>query len=275
MMITKPGLNETITITSDAEWPSVTFETDGSGTHTWYWTITWGKFKKSGRQTTTGNVWDARTAICNYGGTLTVRAEANKAGASLTVKIKGTNPTAGEVRQYLATKPDNDGFERIIEHESKFRHFAVNNEPVKSFDSGYGMCQLTTPPPTFEQVWNWKLNVDGGLALFAQKRLNAITYLRQSNRSYTNEQLRYETVCRWNGGAYHEWDSKAGQWVRPSHILCDSQTGNIGWNMNDPDNKDKTETELHKRDSGTYSNPPGANSQWRYYGVCYADRILG
>ena len=117
------------------------------------------------------------------------------------------------------------------------------------------MCQLTTPTPTFEQVWNWKRNVDGGLALFAQKRAAAITYLSQSGRSYTDDQLRYETVCRWNCAKSPVWDQATGGWVRPSHILCDSQTGNIGWDMTLDANKGKTEAQLRARDSGSYSRP--------------------
>jgi hypothetical protein len=77
------------------------------------------------------------------------------------------------VTSYLATKPGGDGFDRIIQNESKFKHFDANSVPVKSFDKGYGMCQLTRPAPTFEQAWNWKANVDQRLALFAQKRTAA------------------------------------------------------------------------------------------------------
>ena len=71
------------------------------------------------------------------------------------------------------------------------------------------MCQLTNPTPSFEQVWNWKRNVDGGLALFARKRTStsAITYLSESGRNYSPERLQRESVCRWNGGRYHEWDA--------------------------------------------------------------------
>jgi hypothetical protein len=275
MKFVKPRLNETFTITSAPEWPGILFETDAAGAHTWYWTIAWGTFQQSGKETTTGNTWDAKPVITNYGGTLTVRAEANKAMATCTVKIKGTNPSASEVTQYLTNKANSAGFDKIIEHESKFKHFNASNEPVKSFDNGYGMCQLTTPAPTFDQVWNWKRNIDGGLKLFDQKRAAAIAYLSQGGRTYTGEQLKYEAVCRWNGGSYHEWDAKAGRWVRKSDILCDSKTGNIGWDMNDPENSGKAEAELHKRDSGSYAKPPGAGAHWKYSGVCYADRVLG
>ena len=275
MKFTKPALNQTFTITSAPEWPGIDFETDAAGAHTWQWSLVWGAFRKSGKETTPGNTWDAKSVVADCGGTLTVRADASQATATITVKIKGTNPSPAEVTQYLTAKAGSAGFDKIIEHESKFKHFNTGNEPVKSFDNGYGMCQLTTPAPTFEQAWNWKLNIDGGLKLFAQKVTSATTYLGQSKRSYTAEQLKYEAVCRWNGGAYHEWDAAAAKWVRPSSMLCDAKTGNIGWNMNDGKNKGKTEAELRKRDSDSYSKPPAADAHWKYSGVCYADRILG
>jgi hypothetical protein len=226
-------------------------------------------------QNSTSNRWDAKTAITNYGGTLTVRAEANKQMATIALKIRGTNPTAMEVTRYLATKANSAGFDKILEKESHFRQFNTTNEPIKSFDNGYGMCQLTSPAPTFEQVWNWKLNIDAGLKLFEQKRLSAVSYLAQGKRSYTADQLKYETVCRWNGGHYHEWDAKAGKWVRNPNILCDSKTGNNGWDMTDLQNKGKTEAQLSKRDSGSYSGgKPPSGSHWNHYGVCYADHLL-
>lgn len=129
--------------------------------------------------------------------------------------------------------------------------------------------------PSFEQVWNWKLNIDGGLKLFEQKRTSETIYLSQLKRSYTSGQLKYETVCRWNGGSYHVWDAKAGAWVRPANILCDKTTGNIGWDLNDAQNKGKNEAQLHARDKASYGKPPAAGAHWRYLGVCYADRILG
>jgi hypothetical protein len=275
MKFKSPKANDTFTITSGPVWPSVAFETDATGAHTWTWAIQWGSYKKSGTAQTPGNTWDAQTVITNFGGTLTVSAAAGKDSASITVKIIGTNPSETEVNTYLATKQGADGFGKLLAHESKFQNFKAQGEPVKSFDNGYGMCQLTTPPPTFEQVWNWKLNVDGGLALFAGKRGDAITYLSQSGRTYTDDQLKHEAICRWNGGSYHTWDATAKAWVRNPNILCDSATGNIGWDMTDAENKGKTEADLRKRDSGSYSQPPQAGAHWKYSGVCYADAILG
>ncbi|MEO8595989.1 MAG: hypothetical protein ABI759_21890 [Candidatus Solibacter sp.] len=275
MKFTAPNAGDRFTITSAAVWPSIAFQTDASGPHDWTWTIQWGTFKKSGTAQTTGNSWNPVVAVAHLGGELTVTATAGAETASIAIRISGTNPSAAEVAAYLATKPNAEGFDKILQHESKFRNFNSGGEPVKSFDNGYGMCQLTTPAPAYEQVWNWKLNIDGGLALFAAKQAVATKYLSQSNRVFTQDQLKYEAVCRWNGGSYHVWDAANAAWVRNPGILCDAATGNIGWDMTDPQNTGKTAAELHKRDSGLYSRPPAAGAHWKYSGVCYADAILG
>jgi hypothetical protein len=274
MKFTKPASNQLFTITSAPAWPTIVFETDANGAHTWQWSISWDMFTESGSVPTAANTWNAAPAIANRGGVLTVKATAGAASATIAVRINGTNPTAVDVTQYLATKPQSDGFGRIVQHETKCKHFNASNEPIKSFDKGYGMCQLTTPPPTFEQAWNWNRNVDGGLALFAQKRASALNYLGQNGRVFTEQQVTYETVCRWNGGAYHRWDAGANKWARTPTILCDSKTGNIGWDMTDAENAGKTEAVLHARDSASYSKPPGPGAHWKYFGVCYADRVL-
>lgn len=275
MKFVSPKPNQTFTIDATPEWPSIAFETDATGAHSWSWTIAWRTYKRSGNATTPGNKWEPGAALTSLGGALTVRAQAGAASATVTVILKGTNPSLSGVSSYLSTKANGAGFDKLLEHETKCKHFNAQGEPIRSFDGGYGMCQLTTPAPSFEQVWNWKTNVDGGLALFAQKRGAAIAYLSQSGRTYTSDQVTYESVCRWNGGAYHVWDAKAGAWARNPNVLCDSKTGNIGWDMTDAENKGKSETDLRKRDSGAYSGGPGAGAHWKYFGVCYADRILG
>jgi hypothetical protein len=282
MKFISPAPNAVFTIASGAEWPSIAFQTDGTGPHIWNWHLRWRALKLSGNVNTPSNQWDAQSVVTNYGGTLTVTAECDNSQAGnaltpveITIQIKGTNPSAAEVVQFLARQPGSAGFDEILIQESKRRQFGTNGEPIVSFDHGCGMCQLTNPEPGFGETWNWKLNVQAGLLLFSNKRAAAINYLSQNNRSYTEKQLEYETVCRWNGGSYHEWDDKAGKWIRRTNILCDSATGNIGWDMNDPANKGKTEAELHKRDSLSYGNSPARSDHWKYFGVCYADKVLG
>jgi len=275
MKFQSPKTGDSFSAGLDAAWPGIVFQTDANGTHDWTWTVQWGTFKKNGAVQTSGNSWDAGPAVADAGGILTVTASAGGENASITVKIGGTNPTPAAAMAYLAGKSGADGFDKILQHESKFRQFTATGEPLKSFDNGYGMCQLTTPAPTCEQVWNWQRNIDGGLALFAAKMAAATKYLSQSGRTFTPEQLKYEAVCRWNGGAYHVWDAAANKWVRNPNILCDRTTGSIGWDMTDPANAGKSAQELHSRDSGSYSKPPGAGAHWKYSGICYADAILG
>ena len=113
-----------------------------------------------------------------------------------------------------------------------------------------------------------------GLTVLAQKRSAAVLYLSGGKRTYTDSQLTYETVSRWNGGSYHEWDAATAAWVRRTDLLCDTATGNIGWNMKKAENQGKTEAELRARDSGGYSKPGPGNS-WGFFGACYADHLLG
>ncbi len=275
MKIMSPSAGANLVIGQDATWPALTFQTDGVGAHIWKWSIAWRTYTKTGNLTTPGNLWNALSVLANFGGTLTVTAIAGKETASFAGKITGTNPTAQQVTTYLQTKPNSTGFDSILQHETKARHFNAQGEPVRSFDNGYGMAQLTNPAPTYEQVWNWKLNIDAGLLLFGQKRAAAVKYLSQQGRTYTDVQLEYETVSRWNGGSYHTWDEKAKAWVRNPDILCDTKTGNIGWDMTDAANKGKTEQDLRARDSTSYSSPPASGDHWDYFGVCYADRVLG
>jgi hypothetical protein len=275
-----PSPQVTFEVATDATWPSLVFTTDETGEHEWKWTAVWRTFSRTGKLKTPDNRWDATSTLANLGGDITIKATAKKplgkgmatVAGKLKIKIIGKNPLPLDVDSYVATDIEAAGFERLISHESKYKHFNGTGQPIRSGDAGYGMCQLTNPAPTFEQVWNWKKNVDAGIKLFKQKRSAAIQFLSQSNRTYTQDQLKRETISRWNGGAYHEWNGSA--WQRKANILCDTATGNYGWNTDLDVNKDKTEAELRKRDKGTYKVPRPADANWMFSGVCYADRVM-
>ena len=278
LTITSPLLHAKFYISEDAVWPSVVFQTDATlqpGEQiTWEWSISWSSFCSQGVVKTNDSCWDAQAVITNLGGVLTVVASVEGGPtASTSVQILGTQPEPCDVTAYLTSRQDSLGFDKILTHETGMRHFDSTGNPVHSLDRGYGMAQLTNPAPKYGQVWNWKLNVDGGLSLFAQKRAAALAYLSRKG-SFTGNQLVHETVSRWNGGSYHIWDSRRG-WIRKPTILCDSQTGNIGWNMTDAANQGKTEEQLHQRDCGFYSRLPREDDAWGYFGVCYADSVLG
>jgi len=274
MRITSPAKNTVFTITHTPEWPALVFETNATGPHVWRWTISWRHFSKSGRASTADNRWEAGSEFDGLGGALVVRAHAGTKSAGVAVKLVGTNPTEGDVEAYLEDKTDGATMLKIVGQESRFRHFRASGEPVRSFDNGYGLCQLTDPRPSYTQAWDWRRNLDGGLALYARKKAKAIEWLSRDDRSYTDEQLEYETVSLWNGGNYHTWDAKAGAWVRRSDVMCDTATGNIGWNMKKAENAGQSEADLRERDKGGY-NAHTKDSSWGYFGVCYADHLLG
>jgi len=54
--------------------------------------------------------------------------------------------------------------------------YTTTEYPVLSGDNGYGMFQLTDPSPTDTQIWNWKLNVDGGKSKINSSESTAATW---------------------------------------------------------------------------------------------------
>jgi hypothetical protein len=48
---------------------------------------------------------------------------------------------------------------------------------------GAGLCQLTRPAPTDDQIWNWKENVKGGWALYRAKERVARAYPNKVQKS--------------------------------------------------------------------------------------------
>lgn len=278
-------------IDEKAVFPLINFEIDTteSGPYEWSWKMVWpaavsglkesikrgkilktfAKEKSFSRSETSWKV-DLGEVI---GGTLTVKVIAGKKIFKRSIYIRAKNPVEADVKIFLATIDNVKGFEKLLAQESKFKNFInADNQPVVAFDGGYGLTQMTTPAPTFVQVWNWKENIKGGASLYRSKQLTAKTYLSKDNRTYTEEQLKLETWSRWNGGPYHVWDEKEKLWIRNPNILADSTTGNIGWDMTTDENKGKTESELHERDKDEYKKPP-AKRLWKYSGVCYADHL--
>ena len=163
---------------------------------------------------------------------------------------------------------------KLIGHESKYRHFGAAANRSTASTAATVCASSTNPRPSYEEVWNWQRHIDAGLRLYAEHLGRPSATWRRTSAATPTTSSR-ETVCRWNGGAYRQWDAKAGAWVRPATMLCDSKTGNIGWRTTDPENAGKTETELHDRDAGSYSAPPGKDAHWKYSGICYADSVLG
>lgn len=289
-----PSSGEKFYIDEDCQFPTIDFEieTDASGPFTWSWSIVWpagvsglrespkrGRILKTYRETGTfqseSKKWRADLSGKVLGGVLSVTV---KAGADLfkrSVFILGKNPGETKISEFLLTLDDVKGMEILLEQESKFKHFIeADGQPVVSFDAGYGLTQMTNPAPSYEQIWSWKENIKVGATLYRQKQREAKSYLSKSGRVFSDEQLKLETWTRWNGGTYHVWDQASQKWVRNPNWLCDTSTGNIGWNLTKADNKDQSEAALHKRDKDEYAKPPERSARkWDYTGVCYADHL--
>lgn len=293
----KPEKGSTYFIDEDANLPDVRFEieTNQPAPYDWKWNIKWnakvsglressnrGKllkvFEEKGAFTTDKKTWKMDFPGKIIGGFLTVEVKAGTEQFKRSVYIKGKNPSAEKLKNYVASIEGVKGFEKILFHEALGKNFInADGEPVVAFDKGYGISQLTQPAPTFEQIWSWKKNVDGGTKLYKEKRSFAKHDLdKHGLNSYTEEQLQLETYSRYNGGKYHEWDADEKIWVKKSDVLCDSSTTNIGWDTTEDVNEDKSESDLHTRDKDTYKKGKNGQSEennWMYTGVCYADHV--
>lgn len=294
----QPKSGDKFFIDENPAFPSITFEieTAEQAPYEWSWTLSWpaavsGLRESANRGIVKSNFvekkefkQDEKKWAVNFGGpilggTLTVQVKAGNELFKRSIYICGKNPGEQRVKDYLESFNDIDGFDEIVAQESKYKHFInADGQPVVSFDGGYGLVQMTNPPPTFEQCWNWKENIKRGIALYREKRVEAKDYLsnkgKGKTRTYAAEQLKLETLTRWNGGYYHVWDQKNSAWARKPNILCDTETSNIGWNINKKDNKGKTEDELHDRDKDEYKKPPKKEKRkWHYSGICYADHV--
>jgi len=131
----------------------------------------------TGTSTASGSnetTWYPNFASDFYGGDVTIKVSAavdSKSYGPVTLEnvyhIKGTNPGSTAAKSYIGTSPWYA--QRIGAHEPAVtgagaycQFYTTTEYPVLSGDNGYGMFQLTDPSPTDTQVWNWKLNVDGG-----------------------------------------------------------------------------------------------------------------
>ncbi len=293
-----PAENAVFKITQDALLPDIFFEfhTEVFGLYTWSWTIEWEAkasglrerarkddvlqiFKASGSLVSDKKTWSVNFAEQVLGGILTVSVSVGDKSLTRSVVIQGQNPTRQSIASYVGSLDNMSGFEKLLEQESRSKHFIdFDGEPIVAFDKGYGITQMTNPAPNYEQVWNWKANILAGSSIYKDKVRIAKKYLGQAGRTYTEDQLQHEVFSRWNGGSYHEWDTVSASWVRKKNLLCDSNTGNIGWSTDNEKNKDKTQAQLRERDKETYSKGTKGQSEdhpWQYQGVCYADHVLG
>ena len=121
------------------------------------------------------------------GGDLTVKVSVQVGSSTLKaessgLKIVGTNPTLGSLQ---VAAPANQSFRKLMRLESGLKQFRGPECPLFSGDNagGVGICQLTSPAPTDDQVWSWKENLKGGKTLWTTKENNAKAYPDQVRKS--------------------------------------------------------------------------------------------
>jgi len=185
-----PKENEVFKINEEGTFPDITFELDlpGEVTCDWSWEINWAastsgmreskkrgktlkKWSDSGKLKNSGKFWKADLNGKCLGGVLKVTVLSEGEKFKRYVQIIGINPTEQAVRDLIATFDGISGFEKLVKKESGFKQFInADGEPVVAFDGGYGITQLTNPPPKYLEAWSWQENIRAGVKLFKQKK---------------------------------------------------------------------------------------------------------
>ena len=96
------------------------------------------------------------------------------------VDVRGTNPPNASIHARMP----HDTLARIACQESRFRQYnaaaggGMAKCPLFSADNlgGAGVMQITRPAPTRDEVFDWRANVDRGIAIFGQKATSAGNY---------------------------------------------------------------------------------------------------
>ena len=112
--------------------------------------------------------------------TVTVGVQVNHHKLSATssgLHIVGTNPTPTSL---LCVSYPNETFKKLMRLESGLVQFrghpgATSKCPLFSSDNlgGVGICQITDPRPTDDEVWDWEANVEAGKRFWDAKEANS------------------------------------------------------------------------------------------------------
>ena len=219
-------------------------------------------------QTTQSNVFTIPFTQLR-GGDLTVTVTVRVGNVVVTatsenLKVTGTNPSTAALMREVLT---GDAFKKLMRLESGLRQFRSPTCPLFSADNlgGVGICQITSPAPTDDQVWSWKANVAAGLDFYRTKENVARRYPRnvrdgqtwkalvkayndkrvaQSKPEaplkaltidlpdYTAEQLERDTVRGYNGyaGGLHEYRVKvAADGLLVVTVAANGTSGTAEW----------------------------------------------
>jgi hypothetical protein len=135
--------------------------------------------------------------------------------------VTGINPTKAEVKARLAELR----FQVLAYKESRFQQFNAQGMPkANKVSKDFGIMQLhqTTNTPTARQIWDWKQNVDAGVALFRSKEPIVRQHFKNIRDEYpdapelTADQLKLAYYQYYNGGFYWKWNNVAKAWQKMS-----------------------------------------------------------
>ena len=130
---------------------------------------------------------------------------------SIFLRTRGTNPS----RDVLNAAFPSDLLRAIAWHESRWAHFLPSGKPKFLLNTNgttdWGLMQINQA--TFEQHWNWMSNLARGAAILAEKRGDAERYLNRHPEGVTEEMFENETIQRYNGGRYYDWDEETQTWL--------------------------------------------------------------
>lgn len=178
------------------------------------------------------------------GGALTVSVSVHVNHHKLTatktgLSIAGTNPTPTSL---LCVSYPNETFKKLMRLESGLIQFrghpgATSKCPLFSSDNlgGVGLCQITRPRPSDDEVWDWTANVEAGKRFWHAKEANSKAFVTSQQTGqhlkdlvkafnlhrekkgqkaititlpdFTDDQLEKDTLRGYNGyaGGWHEY----------------------------------------------------------------------
>lgn len=174
--------------------------------------------------------------------TVTVSVQVNHHKLSATsagLHIVGTNPTPASL---LCVSYPNETFKKLMRLESGLVQFrghpgGTSKCPLFSSDNlgGVGLCQITRPRPTDDEVWDWTANVEAGKRFWDSKEANSRAFVTSQRTGdhfqglvndfnhrraqhhlpaiavtlpdFTDDQIEKDTLRGYNGyaGGWHEY----------------------------------------------------------------------
>ncbi|CAF1549586.1 unnamed protein product [Adineta ricciae] len=120
-----------------------------------------------------------------------------KTSGEIKFNILGTQPAKRTIMTYIDSRSSFWYAKNIAAQESSGgQQFSIDRYPLFSsaHDNGYGIYQITNPTPTYNEVWNWKANVDAGIRIINQKTTAAISWMANQRQQAKQETGREQPV---------------------------------------------------------------------------------